>query len=166
MDSKQVSQICKGISGWHPFNKETVKSAPGQHGIYIFRMAQSKRFGRLKGESDILYIGSTKGSRGLRGRLQQYFSPGHGQFTNIRIHSMAKKYNMEIAWCPYAEAGNLELQLLRRYFEDHDELPPLNHADRRLLEKALTETLKLGDSMVLEVFDRKGGTLIGRTESR
>ena len=166
MDSKQVSQICKGISEWHPFNKETVKSAPGQHGIYIFRMAQSKRFGRLKGESDILYIGSAKGGRGLRGRLQQYFSPGHRQLTNIRIHAMAKKYDMEIAWYPYAEASNLELQLLRQYFEDHDELPPLNHAGRNLLEKASTETLSLGDSMVLEVFDRKGGRLIGRTESR
>ena len=166
MDSKQVSQIYKGISEWHPFNKETVKSVPGQHGIYIFRMAQSKRFGRLKGESDVLYIGSTEGKHGLRGRLQQYLRPGRTQWTNKRIHAMAKKYAMEIAWCLWEEAGNLELQLLRRYFEDHDELPPLNHADRRLLEKALTETLKLGDSMVLEVFDRKGGTLIGRTESR
>ena len=163
MDSRQVSQICKGISEWRPFDKENLKSAPGQHGIYIFRMAQAKRFGRLKGTSDILYIGSTKGSRGLRGRLQQYFSPGPTQWTNKRIRAMTKKYNMEIAWCPYAEAGNLELQLLRRYFEEHDELPPLNHADRRLLEKALTETLKLGDSMVLEVFD-KDGNLISRTE--
>lgn len=163
MDSKQVSQICKGISEWHPFKKETVKSAPRQHGIYIFRIAQGKRFGRLKGESDIMYIGSTKGSRGLRGRLQQYFSPGRTQWTNKRIRAMAKKYSMEIAWYPYAEAGNLELQLLRRYFKDHDELPPLNNADRRLLEKALTETLKLGDSMVLEIFDRDGN-LISRTE--
>ena len=76
---------------------------------------------------------------------------------------MTKKYNMEIAWCPYAEAGNLELQVLRRYFEDHDELPPLNHADRRLLEKALTGTLKPGGSVVLEVFD-KDGNLISRSE--
>lgn len=164
MDSREVAQICKGISKWYPFSKESLKDAPVQHGIYIFRSAQSKPFGRLRGQSDILYIGSTKGSRGLRGRLQQYFSPGHRQFTNIRIHAMAKKYAMEIAWCPYAEAGNLELQLLRRYFEDHDELPPLNHADRRLLEKALTETSVFGDKMILEVFDRKGGTLIGRTE--
>lgn len=164
MDSRQVSQICKGISEWHPFNKETVESAPGQHGIYIFRTAQSKRFGRLKGESDILYIGSTKGGRGLRGRLQQYFSPGHRQLTNIRIHAMAKKYDMEIAWYPCAEAGNLELQLLRRYIDDHDELPPLNHAGRNLLEKALTETSVFGDKMILEVFDKKDGNLISRTE--
>jgi hypothetical protein len=163
MDSKQVSQICKGISEWYPSNKESLKNAPVQHGIYIFRIAQSKRFGRLRGESDILYIGSTKGGRGLRGRLQQYFSPGHRQLTNIRIHAMAKKHDMEIAWYPCEEAGNLELQLFRRYFEDHDELPPLNHAGRNLLEKALTETVGLGDTSVLEVFD-KDGNFISRTE--
>ena len=60
MDSRQMSQICKGVSEWHPFNEERVKSAPKQYGIYILRMAQDKRFGRLKGESDILYIGSTE----------------------------------------------------------------------------------------------------------
>jgi len=166
MDSKQVSQICKGISEWHPFNKETVKSAPGQHGIYIFRMARGECFSRLKGETDILYIGSGEGKQGLKGRLQQYLRPGRTQWTNKRIHAMAKKYAMEIAWCLWEEAGNLELQLLRQYFDDHDELPPLNHASKRQLEKALAETLRLGDSMVLEVFDRKGGRLIGRTESR
>jgi hypothetical protein len=164
MDSRAVSQICKGISKWHPFNKETVKDAPVQHGIYIFRIAQSKRFGRLKGESDILYIGSTKCNRGLRGRLEQYFTPAHSQLTNIRIHAMAKKYDMEVAWYPYTEAGNLEHQLLRRYIGDHDELPPLNHADRRLLEKDLTETAVFGDKRILEVFDRKDGNLISRTE--
>jgi hypothetical protein len=163
VDSRQVSQICKGISEWHPFNKENVKSVPEQHGIYILRMARGEYFSRLKGKTDILYVGSAEGKRGLRGRLQQYYSPGPTQWTNKRIRAMTKKYNMEIAWRPYAEAGNLELQLLRRYFEDHDELPPLNHADRRLLEKALTETLKLGDSMVLEVFD-KDGKPISRTE--
>jgi len=164
MDSKQVSQIYKGISEWHPFNKETVKSVPGQHGIYIFRMAQSKRFGRLKGESDILYIGSTKGGRGLRGRLQQYLHPGPTQWTNKRIHEMAKKYDMEIGWCLCEEASNLELQLLHRYFEDHDELPPLNHASKRLLEKLLTGTLGFKGTLILEHRDKDGNLIERRIE--
>jgi hypothetical protein len=127
-------------------------------------MAQGKYFRRLKGESDIFYIGSAEGNRGLRGRLQQYLRPGPTQLTNKRIHAMAKKYNMEIAWCLCGEASNLELQLLHRYFEDHDELPPLNHASKALLKKALTETAVFGDRMILEVFDKKDGNLIGRTE--
>ncbi|PIX31729.1 hypothetical protein COZ60_02940 [Candidatus Bathyarchaeota archaeon CG_4_8_14_3_um_filter_42_8] len=163
MDSRQVSQICKGVSEWHPFNEETVKSAPKQSGIYIFRMAQSKCFERLKGETDILYIGSTEGKHGLRGRLQQYLHPGPTQWTNKRIHAMAKKYDMEIAWCLCGEASNLELQLLRRYFEDHDELPPLNHASKRLLKKLLTGTVGLKGTLILEHRD-KDGNLIKRIE--
>jgi hypothetical protein len=76
---------------------------------------------------------------------------------------MAKKYDMEIGWCLCGEASNLEHQLLHRYFEDHDELPPLNHASKVLLKKLLTETVGLKDTMILEVFD-KDGNLISRTE--
>jgi hypothetical protein len=164
MDSIQVSQICKGVSEWHLFNKETVKSASKQSGIYIFRMAQSKCFGRLKGKTDILYIGSTEGKHGLRERLQQYLRPGPTQWTNKRIHAMAKKYDMEIAWCLCGEASNLELQLLHRYIEDHDELPPLNHASKVLLKELLTETVGLKGTMIAEIFDKKGGNLISKTE--
>jgi len=164
MDSRQVSQICKGVSEWHPFNEETVKSAPKQSGIYIFRMAQSKCFGRLKGETDILYIGSTEYKGGLRERLQRYLRPGHKPGTNKRIHAIAKKYDMEIAWCLCGEASNLELELLGQYFVDHDELPPLNHASKKLLKKVLTETIGLKGKIELEVFDKKGGNLISRTE--
>ena len=162
-NSGQVSQICKGIFEWHPFSEESVKSAPKQYGIYIFRMAQSKCFMRLKGESDILYIGSTEGKHGLRGRLQQYLRPGPTQWTNKRIREMAKKYDMEIGWCLCGEASNLELQLLHRYFKDHDELPPLNRASKTLLKKFLTDTVVIKDTVILEVFD-KDGNLISRTE--
>ena len=133
MDSGQVSQICEGISEWHPFNKESVNSAPKQYGIYIFRMAQGKRFGRLKGESDIFYIGSTQSKHGLRGRLEQYLHPEVTQWTNKRNHEMTEKYDMEISWCLCGEARNLEHQLLLRYLKDHDELPPLNRAGKQLL---------------------------------
>lgn len=54
MDSRQVSQICKGISEWYSLNKENLKNAPEQHGIYIFRMAQSRRFGRLANQTSCI----------------------------------------------------------------------------------------------------------------
>ena len=140
-----------------------MEHVPRQHGIYIFRMARGECFSRLKGESDIFYIGSAEGNHGLRGRLHQYLRPGPSQLTNKRIHTVAKKYDMEIAWCVCEEAGNLELQLLHRYLEDHDELPPLNHASKALLKKALTETVVLKDTMIAEVFD-KDGNLVSRTQ--
>ena len=133
-----------------------MKSVPKQYGIYIFRMARNKCFRRLKGESDIFYIGSTEGKQGLRGRLQQYLHPGPTQWTNKRIHEMVKKYDMEIAWCLCGEAGNLELQLLHRYIEDHDELPPLNHASKVLLKKLLTDTVEIKDTITLQLFDKDG----------
>jgi len=52
---------------------------------------------------------------------------------------------MEVAWYPCDEAGNLEHQLLRRYLEQLDELPPLNHASRKKLKKTLVETIKVSD---------------------
>ena len=59
---------------------------------------------------------------------------------------------MEVAWYPCDEAGNLEHQLLRRYLEQHDELPPLNHASRKKLKKALLETIRVDDEVVSEGF--------------
>jgi hypothetical protein len=149
---------------WHPFNKENVRGAPEQYGIYVFRIARGERFRRLKGESDIMYIGSAEGNRGVRGRLQQYLRPGPTQWTNKRINTMAKKYNMDIAWCLCEEASNLELQLLRRYLEDHDELPPLNHASRVLQRKFLAGTLELKGTLTLEHKD-KDGNLMKRIEN-
>lgn len=135
MDSKQTSQICKGLSEWQPFTKKSMRSAPKKHGIYIFRMAQGKRIPRLQGKSDITYIGSTESKNGLKGRLQQYLRPGSRQYHNKRIHELAKKYDMEISWCPCEEARNLELQLFCQYLKNHDELPPLNRTGKRLLKK-------------------------------
>jgi len=134
MDSKQTSQICKGLSEWQPFTKKSI-SAPKKHGIYILRMAQGKRIPRLQGKSDITYIGSTESKKGLKGRLQQYLRRSR-QYHNKRIHELAKKYDMEIAWCPCEEARNLELQLLCQYLKNHDELPPLNRTGKRLLKKS------------------------------
>ena len=164
MDSKQISQIYKELSEWQPFTKKSMKSAPKEPGIYIFRMAQGKRISRLQGKSDITYIGSTESKRGLKSRLQQYLRPGSTQYTNKRIHELAKKYDMEIAWCPCEEASNLEHQLLRQYLKNHDELPPLNRAGKKLLKKGVTDTLGLIDSVILEHRD-KDGNLIERTET-
>ena len=145
MDSTQLILFSKGFSDWSPFNEKGVKNAPEQHGVYILRKAGGQRFGRLQGQSDILYIGSTMAARGLKQRLQQYLHPGPTQWTNKRINELSKKHEMEVAWCPCNEPENLEHQLLQQYLKEHDELPPLNHAGKRLLKKVLTEELHLAD---------------------
>ena len=140
MDSEQLKQ--KGFSRWFPFTDHNVGRAPKQPGVYLFRKAKGIQFGRLQGKSDILYIGSTEAKGGLKQRLRQYLHPGPTQWTNIRISKLSKKHEMEVAWHPCNEPGNFEHQLLQQYFKEHDELPPLNHAGKRLLKKVFSETVR------------------------
>ena len=48
------------LSEWRALSKEVLTIAPREGGIYIIRMAQGRVFGRLRGSSDTLYIGSAK----------------------------------------------------------------------------------------------------------
>jgi len=155
MDSKQLSFMLEGLSEWHPFNEDTVKNAPKQKGIYVLRMANGRYICRLRGKSDILYIGSTESKSGLRGRLRGYLHPGPSQLTNRRIHEFSKKYEMEIAWYPYQEADNMELRLLQQYLEDHDELPPLNRTSKKLLKKIFTEEIRVKPRLRLIIKGKK-----------
>jgi hypothetical protein len=145
--SSFVEQFISKFSEWHPLIEEGIEKAPDVQGAYVLRRAQGQRFGRLRGESDIMYIGSSEGKHGLRRRLRFFLHPGRRQLTSQRINEMAKKYEMEVAWCPCDEARNLEHQLLQRYVLDHDELPPLNHAEPRQLKKILIEALHVTDSL-------------------
>lgn len=147
MDSSRLSRLRKELENWHPLEKQSVEEAPRRKGIYIIRVETGKPFGRLQGESDILYIGSTTSDGGLKQRLMQYFHPGPTQWTNRRLNDFLKKYPMEIASCPCEEPKNLEHDLLRRYLSEHDELPPFNHADIRRLHKSVVDSIGLSDSV-------------------
>jgi len=143
LDSTQVCQFKKEFSSWHPFHKQAAENAPTQPGVYVLRKAKGERFGRLKGESDILYIGSTEAGNGLKQRIQQYFHPGPSQWANRRINEYTMKYSMEISWCPCDEPRNFEHSLLKQYLKEHDELPPFNHAGIRRLYKSVADTIGL-----------------------
>jgi hypothetical protein len=91
-------------------------------------------FGRLRGKSDIIYIGKTEGQNGIKGRLANYFrKPGKTQWTNQRIYNLVQRYNWEVSWCLTEKPQDLERILLKKYEEEHDELPPLNRASRNFL---------------------------------
>jgi len=149
MNSTHLSQFERRFSEWYPFNRHGIKNAPEQPGVYVIRITQGRCFGRLKGKSDILYIGSCEAKKGLRQRLQQYLHPGPTQWTNRRVNQLAKEYQMEVAWCLCDEPRNFEHDLLIRYLKDHDELPPLNRAGIRRLYKTITETIGLTDQVTV-----------------
>ena len=122
MDSHSVEKHT-GAMKWLPLNKTTQKTAPLYPGIYIMRLG--KHFGRLRGTSDILYIGSTTSS--IRQRLGGYFNPGPTQRTNIRINKMLQRYTIQVAWHETENPKKLETKLLEKYFKEHDEQPPFNY---------------------------------------
>jgi excinuclease UvrABC nuclease subunit len=121
-----------GFSEWRVFNRQTKKellrAAPKSVGVYAIRRDTS--FSRIRGASDILYVGSAANQKGLHGRIGQYLSPGPTQWTNKRILALvAETTNYRISWLvteTIAKAKALEQELLELYLQEHGELPPQN----------------------------------------
>ncbi|MCW3994977.1 MAG: hypothetical protein NWE98_02360 [Candidatus Bathyarchaeota archaeon] len=87
------------FSPWKPFNAEKINLAPESKGVYVLRKSGGIKFGRLVGESDILYIGCTDDPiGGLKRRLRGYMNPGRTQWTNLRVKKATSKHLAEIAW--------------------------------------------------------------------
>lgn len=131
MDSASIGHL--GFSVWHPFqltDKESIlKMATTDMGVYVIRR-KGDRFGRLRGRSDILYIGKTEARKGMNARIGAYFNPGPTQWTNQRINLFLKRREpMEISFVIMRSPGRLESQLLAQYLAEHDELPPLNRRE-------------------------------------
>lgn len=137
MNSKKTQKE-KSLSKFYPLTSDVLSVLPKKSGFYIFRLANSHYFGRLKGNSDILYIGSA--STTLKRRIKSYFNPGRSQKTSIRINSMMEKYDIEIAWNKCLNPKKEEAELLENYFSEHDELPPFNFRREKLSLSKIIET--------------------------
>jgi hypothetical protein len=109
-------------------------------------MANGQAVRRLKGESDIVYIGTSLGS--LRKRLAQHLIAREDQTgLGIRIARVLQEVGpLEIGWVACSDSHKarwLESELLSIYWDDHVELPPLNRMESgtrlrrvmRLIEK-------------------------------
>ena len=156
MDSTRLRHVKKDFETWYSFDQQRIEKAPREKGVYVIRQVAEKSFGRLQGQSDIFYIGSTTSKGELRQRLIQYLHPAPTQWTNQRINESLKKYQMEVAWCPCRVPVNLEHDLLRQYLNDHDELPPFNHAGiRRVLTSAATNIRLNGKANVIPTIPTK-----------
>jgi hypothetical protein len=139
MKSSELSEF----SGWQKWNSETIRKAPNRPGVYAFRLA-GNGFGRFKGESDLVYIGCTASNNGtIRGRLSDHL-PSRADGSNVaqRLHDAQKMGNLEVGWKILArskEAIDEEGRLLRKYYGNHLELPPVNRSEpakqiRKILE--------------------------------
>ncbi|ORJ62517.1 hypothetical protein B5V00_04330 [Geothermobacter hydrogeniphilus] len=102
--------------------------------VYIWRA--EKRIKRLKGESDIIYIGQTK----------QSFRDRHYKYANIHANSKANKLKFQYIitnfksisitvanFIKYGETlQKAEGQLLWWYFQNHCEFPPKNYTQTKI----------------------------------
>lgn len=131
MDSTSLQD--RGINSWVAFNctteREVLAGLPRPPGVYVILLGASER--RLRGTSDIAYVGSATNQNGLRGRVRQYFHPGPTQSTNVAMNQ-----RLRVAPCTLlvgfraadsvAAAKRLEWDLLLQFENEHDELPPYN----------------------------------------
>ena len=135
MNDKSLREM--GFCEWKAFGLGVEKLAPERKGVYAFQGPGHVALKR--GSSDIMYIGRASADRkgpyhNLRHCLREYLHPGHDQKNKIRIGEKALAGRWYVAWV-LADAPNcLEARLLRRFREEHDQLPPENRRMPKLCD--------------------------------
>ncbi|GEM_PF-6224127 len=110
-------------ANWRVFDEECPKQAPTTSGIYLMRLR--KNAGRLKGSSDVYYIGQSKN---LRGRLKAHWKGTNYKYATPIVNKLYQANKVEVAWIEtdLKSAKRAEVNCLAEYFADHLELPPGN----------------------------------------
>ena len=130
------STDCCGFRSDGPF-LDSVKGWKTRSGQATYLIVCDRLIHRLQGASDILYIGQTKILGGSNtSRLWIYNNPtkntGDAWIKELVGRLAADSTQVAFLICPEPPAGqtvkDYETQLLRRYKEDHWELPPLSHS--------------------------------------
>ena len=134
MDSKDP--ILSDFSRWQSFNDQTIGAAPSERGVYVLRGLEGEKTRRLRGESDLLLIGSTR--QPIKRRLAEVLRAKEDEGHDYYVKKMAKEYGAQISWKVNEDPKDSETFLLGRYLEDHDELPPLNAQKILSLYRALS----------------------------
>lgn len=102
--------------------------------LYVYRT--DKPIPRLKGESDIVYIGQTKGTL-----KQRYFAHSgklaNSQANRLKFEHILSQYGpIRITIAPFGKFGSslqkAEGQLLWWYFQNHCEYPPVNYTQTKV----------------------------------
>ncbi len=119
---------------WQGFKTPEISETcnDGFNGVYAFRM--KNKFGRLKGESNVLYIGKVEQNlerkrSGILHRLMNYKQNNKG--ASNRLDDIADKFGEEAIEYAYeicATPRDTEKALLDDYYNTHLEFPPLNRS--------------------------------------
>ncbi|OGF15816.1 hypothetical protein A3D54_01190 [Candidatus Falkowbacteria bacterium RIFCSPHIGHO2_02_FULL_45_15] len=118
------------------FKKDKLSECLRCTGVYVLIL--NKEFGRLIGSTDILYIGQSGGAKNGKGRfiyerLNDYRVGSKNAPQDKRIHDTIEKLILKgdkvILFYKKIDKEKckiIESELLRQFFEEHLELPPLN----------------------------------------
>lgn len=119
-----------GFSTWQPLSlsaeKALLASLPARTGVYAIRCSNPVR---NFGPSDLAYFGKATNAGGLKTRIRQYFHPGYGNGTSIRIRgefSVCTDFQLSWVEFPRDQAVNIETLLIASYEKAHGVLPPWN----------------------------------------
>lgn len=129
MNSATLSPL--GFRSWHALNLSDERALlallPASTGVYAIRCSNPQR---LNGPSDVVYFGKATNANGLKRRIRQYFHPGYGNSTSIRIRAeFSSCTDFELSWIelPPEQAANMEALLIATYEKVHGSLPPWNN---------------------------------------
>jgi len=122
----------RGFETWRAFTikaeRELLRQLPTSPGVYSMRFTRAES--RLRGDSDIAYIGKGTNQDGLQGRILQYFHRGWQQSTNLAMKArLLEGVALELACVvtqDLGEAVDLESELLLAFEAEHGERPPFN----------------------------------------
>lgn len=139
MDSKDLTKF--GLNNWFKADDETtlleeLKRMKGIVGVYVVRA--DRPIPRLKGESDVLYIGEGNVKNRVEELVKRFLPPSWKR--NITVSHTARNdleraldelgISIEISYVKCnskEEAKGLENKLIWIYRQDHIESPPLNN---------------------------------------
>ena len=123
------------------FRKAYDSECARKHRNIVYMLRSEQKVPRLKGESDILYIGQTKNS--FRLRYSQYAKHHTSSRANkLKYEHILKTYGSISIWVSdYSRFGETLLkaegQLLWWYFSNHCEYPPINYTQTKVRNNEL-----------------------------
>lgn len=107
-----------------------------KHSNVVYVLQSERKFNRLKGESDVLYIGQTK--RTFRARYAPYAKLHASSKANqLKFKHIIDAYGpISVLVSDFSRFGSslssAEGQLLWWYFQNHCEYPPINYSKTRV----------------------------------
>jgi hypothetical protein len=133
------------LAEWKKWGRSVALEAPLAPGIYVFRLAERKTIPRMRGASDIVYIGR---SVKIRNRFKDHLRVIEVERdVAYRLQRVQQEIGrLEVSWESYDapdKAKDAERLLLAQYETDHIEFPPLNRSESGRWRRMVEERLKL-----------------------